>query len=102
MQNPKPGSLRRFAKGELFLRGPIPWVWLQRAMALPGRALHVALHLWLMSGILKGAVVAINLSRLSVDRSAASRGLAALEAAGLVRATRRPGRKPVVTILMSG
>lgn len=99
VQNPKPGALRRFAKGELFLRGPIPWAWLQRAMVLPGRALHVALSLWLQAGILNGALVTVNLSRLSVDRSAASRGLAALEAAGLVSVRRRPGRKPLVTIL---
>ena len=99
VQNPEPGSLRRFSKGELFLRGPIPWVWLERAMRLPGRALHVALFLWLKAGIIKSALVTVNLSRLSVDRSAASRGLAALEAAGLIRVERKPGRKPLVTIL---
>lgn len=82
-----------------FLKGPVSWPWLQRAMALPGRAVHVGLHLWLMAGVLNSKVVTINLSRLSVDRSAASRGLVALEAAGLVAVQRRPGRKPLVTIL---
>jgi DNA-binding transcriptional ArsR family regulator len=89
----------RHGAGELFLKGPIPWAWLHRAICLPGRALHVALQLWFHAGIAGNGIVAINLSRLSVDRSAASRGLAALEAAGLVRVQRKPGRKPLVTIL---
>ncbi len=49
--------------------------------------------------MVSNGVVTVNLSRLSVDRSSASRGLAALEAAGLVAVKRRPGRKPLVTLL---
>lgn len=84
-----------------FLRGPIPWPWLVSAMKLPGCAVHVGLHLWVMAGITNTMTVPLNLSRLSVDRSAASRGLAALEGARLVSVARRPGRKPLVTILPS-
>lgn len=101
MPDAQPGSLRRFRKGELFLRGPIPWAWLESAMALPGRALHVGIHVWLMAGITRSSMVSVNLSRMPVDRSAASRGLAALEAVGLVNVRRRPGRKPVVTLLIA-
>jgi hypothetical protein len=91
--------LPRHTAGELFLKGPIPWSWLLKTMVLPGRALHVALVLWFRAGLAGNGVVSVNLSRLPVDRSAASRGLAALEAAGLIAVRRRPGRKPLVTIL---
>jgi DNA-binding transcriptional ArsR family regulator len=89
----------RHRDGELFVKGPIPWSWLAAAMALPGRALHVGIALWLRAGIAGNGVVSVNLSRLPVDRSASSRGLRALEAAGLVSVSRRPGRKPLVTLL---
>ena len=90
---------RKHPPGELFLKGPIPWPWLGKAMQLPGKALAVALHVWWRSGIERSSCIMINLSRLSVDRSAASRGLAALEAAGLVTVIRAPGRRPRVTIV---
>jgi DNA-binding MarR family transcriptional regulator len=51
----------------------------------------------------RSAVVPISLASLERDlgvlRDAASRGLKALEAAGLVEVERHPGRRPVVTIL---
>jgi hypothetical protein len=68
-------------------------------MALPGKALAVAIHLWFRAGITGDATVSVNLSRMSIDRSAASRGLVQLERAGLVAVTRGRGRKPAVTIL---
>ncbi|HTB77318.1 MAG TPA: hypothetical protein VK762_28935 [Polyangiaceae bacterium] len=93
------GRLPRHSAGERFLRGPIPWTWLLRAMSLPGRALHVGLHVWQLAGMRGSAVVALSLSRLGVERTSASRGLAALERAGLVQVARGRGRKPIVTIL---
>jgi hypothetical protein len=41
---------RRHRQGEKFLKGPIPWPWLERAFLLPGKALHVALLLWREAG----------------------------------------------------
>lgn len=68
-------------------------------MALPGRALHVAIWLHLWAGILKSNVVPVSLSRVpGVPRMTAARGLAALERARLVSVDRRLGRQPVVTI----
>jgi hypothetical protein len=94
------GHLR---KGQSFLKGPIPWVWLSRAAQCPGRALHVALMFWFQAGLLKKtADVPLSLSRLrnlGTSRFAAARGLAALEKAGLVAVIRHRGRKPVVTLL---
>src|SRR4051794_29537225 len=34
-----------------FLKGPIPWPWVQRAMTLPGKALAVGMMLWLQCGL---------------------------------------------------
>ena len=86
----------------MFLSGPIPWAWLACAMALPGKALHVAIQIWHEVGFSKSSEVAISMTgmaRMGVSRWAASRGLEALEKAGLVSVVRHPGRKPVVTIL---
>jgi DNA-binding transcriptional ArsR family regulator len=85
-----------------FLKGPISWAWLSAAMALPGKALHVGILLWLERGLHRSTTVSISLSSMSqvgVSRSAASRGLANLENAGLVTVERHSGRKPRVTIV---
>ena len=99
----KPGNrLPRHNAGERFLRGPIPWPWLEVAGRLPGKALHVAIVLWLLAGIKHGRPVKwepATAATLGVRRHAAYRGLAALERAGLVEVDRHRGRCPVVTIL---
>jgi hypothetical protein len=49
-QAPAPNTKKkrpyRPRRAERFLRGPVPWPWLVRAMALPGKALAVGLILW--------------------------------------------------------
>lgn len=83
-----------------FLKGPIPWPWLTSAMALPGRALAVGIHVWLWAGVLQRFErIPLSLSRMPFPRSSGVRGLAALEAAGLLRVERRRGRRPLVTIV---
>jgi hypothetical protein len=101
--DPKPKAVApRPKRGELFLRGPIPWSWLSRAAKLPGKALQVALVIWLLSALLKGAAVVvmspIRLRELGVQRHAGYRGLRALEKAGLVSVERGHGKAPRVTI----
>lgn len=94
--------LPRHKAGERFLRGPIPWPWLEAAGRLPGKAMHVAIVLWLLAGINRGRPVKwepATAATLGVGRHAAYRGLAALERAGLVGVDRRIGRCPVVTIV---
>ena len=100
--NAKPSNrLPRHKAGEKFLRGPIPWPWLETAGRLPGKTLHVAMVLWLLAGIARRRTVrwapAIA-ATLGIGRHAAYRGLAALEAAGLITVDRRNGRCPVVTV----
>jgi hypothetical protein len=85
-----------------FLKGPIPWSWLVRAMALPGAALAVALILWREAGIVKRLTVAAGHSRnrrCGILPDAGRRALRNLEKAGLVSIARKPGRGLEVTIL---
>jgi hypothetical protein len=91
-------------KGEEFLKGPIPWAWLRRAMPLPGKALSIAMLLWKEAGIRNQRTVKINLSALagfSLTRATARRGLRALALANLVTVKHRPGQTLEVTLLES-
>src|SRR5262245_20348622 len=85
-----------------FLRGPIPWAWLTRAMRLPGRALAVGLVLWRQVGLDGNRTVSLSHARLQecgIDRHTARRGIRSLESAGLVAIRRRQGRCLDVTIV---
>jgi hypothetical protein len=91
----------RHRQGESFLKGPIPWTWLERAMRLPGKALHVALVLWREAGCEGNRTVRLCLSGKlpeGLNEQSARRGLQRLSGAGLVSIQRRPGRGLEVTI----
>ncbi len=91
----------RHRSGELFLKGPIPMEWLEKAGQQPGKALHVAVGIWFWAGIKKSRVIKLSirkLAKLGVERHSAYRGLQALEMAGLVSVDRHNGRSPVVTL----
>jgi hypothetical protein len=77
-----------------FLKGPIPWDWLEIAARLPGKALHVGLALWLEAGMSCCLTVKVGVSRVGfgVNEQAARRGLRVLEKAGLIEIHRRPGQ----------
>jgi hypothetical protein len=109
VRSAQPGTRRpgppRHAKGESFLKGPIPLAWLEAAARLPGRSLHAGLALWYAAGLTRSAVVPLsNLSgvRFGLDRNAKYRALEWLESAGLVKVERKLGRAPVITILQPG
>ncbi len=96
------GVLPQPRPGERYLAGRIPMGWIERACALPGKALHVSIWLWHRARMKKRNPVTLNQSRmehLGVKRHAASRALRQLEDAGLVSVERGQGRNPVVTIL---
>lgn len=89
-------------RGELFLRGPIAWAWWEHAGRLPGKAVHVALVLWLEAGLKKSRTVQLSMMRLrglGVDRQAARRCLRRLAAARLVSVEQCRGRLARVTLL---
>lgn len=84
-----------------FLKGPVPWLWLKRAMALPGKALAVGLILWQEAGCQKNRTVYFSLARAAADGippTTARRAIRALERARLVTICRKPGRGLEVTL----
>jgi len=97
----KPRRPPRHRPGEGFLKGPIPWPWVEAAGRLPGKALALALCLWREAGFRRRCTVKLCLERagLGVSEQAARRALRSLEAAGLVSVERRPGRGLEVTLL---
>ena len=103
---PRPGRKSepppRHGRGEWFLKGPIPWAWLARALSLPGKALHVGVVLWFRAGLEQSRTIALSMTRfeeVGVSRFSASRGLRRLKKARLVKVKAGKGRKPRVTIV---
>ena len=89
------------ASGGRFLRGPVPWLWIVVAAALPGKALPVGLCLWRLAGATKSKTVFLgnaDLKPLGIDRASKSRALRALEGAGLIDVARERGRFPKITL----
>jgi hypothetical protein len=88
-------------RADRFLKGPIPWPWLVRAMALEGKALAVGLILWLRCGLTGRRTVLFCLARAEAEgipTTTARRAVRALERAGLVAIRRKPGSGLEVTI----
>ena len=92
------GRPPRHKPGEKFLKGPIPWRWIELVGSLPGKALAVGLVLWREAGCRNERSVPLNLSGLPIPRRTAQRALQALETAGLVSVLDRKGRPPLVTL----
>ncbi len=92
----------RHRPGEAFLKGPIPWPWLNRALALPGKALHVAVLLWKEAGCRRSRTVRFRLAgtvEYGFHPDTAKRGLRVLAKAGLVSIRWHPGQALEVTLL---
>ncbi len=92
----------RPTKGEHFLKGPVPLLWLERAAKLPGKSLHVGIAVWYVAGLTRSCRVSLsNIAghRFGLDRNAKYRALEWLEGAGLVAVERKLGRAPIITIL---
>jgi hypothetical protein len=95
----KPTRPPRHKPGDWFLRGPIPWPWIERAMRLPGQALALSLYLWREAGRHSQRTVKLCLARTSLNRRTAQRALQTLEKAGLVSVLRHSGQGVEMTIL---
>jgi hypothetical protein len=97
-----PPSTQKKRHNGYFVKGPIPMSWLEEAMGLPGRALHVAIEIWFQAGLRRSKTVPVSQTRLAglgFSRASASRGLEALERAGLIAVERHRGCRASVTIL---
>src|SRR5438270_12196241 len=89
-------------RADRFLKGPVPWPWLARAMKLPGKALAVGLMLWLQRGLTGRRTVHFCLTGAAADgipTTTARRAVRELEGAGLVAVRRKPGSGLEVTLL---
>jgi hypothetical protein len=91
----------RHRPGQWFLRGPIPWPWLECAALLPGKSLALSLCLWREANRRRLRTVRLCLSRagLGLSEYATRRALRALQTAELVSVVRKPGRGLEVTLL---
>ena len=80
-QPPRPKAPRH-KPGEMFLKGPIPWEWLEKAARLPGQALAVGLVAWHLRGLRSSNSFRLEPSKvrsLGLSPRAARRGVKALE-----------------------
>lgn len=94
-------QLPRHRPSEKFLKGPIPWPWLQAAARLPGSALAVGILLWQRAGYHGKRNVCFCQkwgAEMGISIPAVRRGLKALEQARLVSTERAPGKAVKVTI----
>jgi hypothetical protein len=89
-------------KTPLFIKGPISVAWLSAASKLPGKALNVALAIQWLAGMSAGKPFKLTraaLAMFAVSADAAQDALPRLEAASLISAARRPGQRPLITVL---
>ncbi len=96
------GGLPRHARGERFLRGPIPLDWLGACYPLGLKAVNVALALWWLAGLKRTNPVRLtreSLAHFDVTPQTARAVLAKMERAGVVNVERHRGRGPDVTLL---
>ena len=97
-----PSHPPRHRPRERFLKGPIPWAWLDRAGRLPGKALAVGLVLWQLAGMTRKRTIRVCLSSLrslGLNEDSARRGIKVLERANLIEVRSRPGRGLDVILL---
>jgi len=88
-------------KGVMFLKGPISWEWLSIAGKLSGKALHVAIVLWLIFGLTKSETVKIQhklLDDLGVSRKSYYNAIRHLQEAGLISVEKRRGARHEITL----
>jgi len=95
-------STKSTAKQAPYLRGPIPWWWLQQAVARGGSALATGLAVWHLRSLNRNLTFKASLGLLrkytGLSEKATRDGLHRLEAGGLLTATRPAGQSPTITL----
>src|SRR5688572_10076790 len=92
----------RHRQGKKFLRGPIPWDWIQHAMRLSPQCWIVGTHLWFQAGCKRTRTVLFCQTwgePLGISFYTMRRAIRRMERAGLISIERRPGHGLTVTIL---
>ncbi|MBY0589158.1 hypothetical protein K2X85_18440 [bacterium] len=84
-----------------FLRGPVPWGWICKAMTLGRSPLALGMVLWHLRGLKRSDSFRLSPSATACvgDRKTVYRSLRVLEQAGLVHVERHQGRGPMVTLI---
>jgi hypothetical protein len=84
-----------------FLRGPVPWEWICKAMTLGRGPLALGMVLWHLRGLKRSDSFRLPPSATQCvgDRITVYRSLRALERAGLVHVERHQGRGPTVSLI---
>lgn len=88
---------------EPFLRGPVPMSWMIESFKTAGGpGLMLGLALWQVKGMNKNPVFPVNIRKLNIPLSLATkrRKLKILENAGLIKRTHEPGKRLKVEILI--
>ena len=89
-------------KTKPFILGPIPLDWITRANSLRGKAGATGLALFFLKGVKQANTFKVTAEAEQIaacSRQAFSRGLVALQDAGLITLQQRSGARPIVTIL---
>ena len=91
-------SLRKFVKG------PIPFKWIEAASRLGANESRLSWLLWFMHGVTKGASFTVSndrAKRFGIERRQKYRALASLEKAGLISIDCRSGTAHKITVIPS-
>lgn len=99
-----PAAKKKPKQTQPFIRGPLPLPWIKRSANISRRsAVVVGLVLWHLAGFREERTdLVLCVSRcepFGLGRKSVARGLSDLEAAGLIRVKRSPGKCPRVDIL---
>jgi len=76
--------------------------WLSKAANIPGKALCIGVTIRYLAGMVGLQNIKLNrrlLEDMNISQDACSDGLRRLEAAGLIRLTRKPGQRPIIDIV---
>jgi len=78
--------------------------WLSAAASLPGKALHLAIAIQWLHGMATTSEFKLTgkaLELFSLSRDATADGLKRLEALGLIRVDRQPGKRPLIRVIIT-
>jgi len=100
--NRRTGSYGPKGRVSKFIKGPIPFDWMAKANALPGKAGPVGLGLWFLEGVQRKRAIKLT-GEIEIlagcERKAVANALKELEQAGLIAVTRHKGARPMVEVL---
>ena len=88
----------------LFVSGPIPLWWIQKAAILPGKSLAVGMIVFFYCGLWRSTKAKVGVTniakKLGISWPTAYRGLVSLERAGLIEVSKQPGCKSQIKLVM--